>query len=200
MADKEKKKKKKKEEEVAPEPVAEASPEPERKPSTRSSKRAKRAGSSVFSMFSQKQLQEFKEGFQLMDADKDGILNKNDLRQTLDMVGRLATDAELEKMLKEAPGPVNFTMMLTMFAERMSGGTDDDDVVKAAFQTFDEDGKIDCEKLRHNLMTFGEKFSADEVDDCFEQFPIDPTNKVDTQALLSLLLASAVDDEEEEAS
>ncbi len=73
-------------------------------------------------MFSQKQVAEFKEGFQLMDRDKDGILGKNDLRATYDELGRIASEKELDEMLHDAPGPINFTMLLTMFAERQSGG------------------------------------------------------------------------------
>ena len=57
-----------------------------------------------------------------MDFDKDGIMGKNDLRQTFDMIGRIATDAELDEYLSEAPGPISFTMLLNMFGERMSGG------------------------------------------------------------------------------
>ena len=58
-----------------------------------------------------------------MDKDKDGILGKEDLRATWDQVGKLVTDKELEDMLAEAPGPVNFTQLLTLFATRMAGGT-----------------------------------------------------------------------------
>jgi len=126
-----------------------------------SSRRAKRVGSNVFSMFSQKQVAEFKEAFQLMDQDKDGIIGKNDLRTTFDAVGRLTNDKELEEMLGEASGPINFTQLLTLFAKRMagSGATDDDDVVIDAFKKFDEDGLIDGDKLRHLLTTFGERFT-----------------------------------------
>ncbi len=59
----------------------------------------------------------------MMDEDKDGILGKEDLRATWDKVGKLATDQELEDMLAEATGPVNFTQLLTLFASRMGGGT-----------------------------------------------------------------------------
>jgi len=123
-----------------------------------SSRRAKRAGSNVFSMFSQKQVAEFKEAFQLMDQDKDGVIGKNDLRATFDAVGKLTNDKELEEMLGEASGPINFTQLLTLFAKRMagSGATDDDDVVIDAFKKFDVDGLIDGEKLRNLLMTFGQ--------------------------------------------
>ena len=62
------------------------------------------------------------QAFQLMDQDKDGIISKNDLRATFDQLGRLAVDKELDDMVNEAPGPINFTQLLTLFAGRMSGG------------------------------------------------------------------------------
>lgn len=198
MADdkKEKKKVKKKKEEAS-----EAPPEEPKKASTSGSKKqAKRTGSNVFSMFSQKQVAEFKEGFQLMDADKDGVLGKNDLRQTFDIVGRIASDKELDEMLSDAPGPISFTMLLNMFAERMSGGSDDDDVVIAAFKAFDDSGYIDTESLRQAMMTFGDKFSSKEVDDAYEQFAIDDKGRAETQSIISLLTASAKEEEEEAAA
>lgn len=139
------KKTKKKKEEEAEAPAA-APPAEEKRPSTRESKKAKRSGSNIFSMFSQRQLSEFKEAFQMMDADKDGIIGKSDLRATFDAMGKLANEKELDEMLGEATGPLNFTMLLTLFGNRMSGEADDDEVVANAFRTFDENGKIDSEK------------------------------------------------------
>jgi len=166
-----------------------------------STRRAKRVGSNVFSMFSQKQVAEFKEAFQLMDQDKDGIIGKNDLRTTFDAVGRLTNDKELEEMLGEASGPINFTQLLTLFAKRMagSGATDDDDVVIDAFKKFDENGVIDGDKLRHLLVTFGEKFTQNEVDDAYDQLVIDDKNRIDTAALIEMLTGKD-DNEEEEAA
>lgn len=99
-------------------------------------------------MFSQNQVAEFKEAFQLMDHDKDGIISKSDLRATFDAVGKLSNEKELDEMINEAPGPINFTQLLGLFGTRMadSGGTDDDDVVVAAFKSFDENGTIDSER------------------------------------------------------
>jgi len=57
-----------------------------------------------------------------MDNDKDGILGKADLRATWDQVGKLVSDKDLDEMLSEAPGPVNFTQLLSLFANRMAGG------------------------------------------------------------------------------
>ena len=48
-------------------------------------------------------------------------------------------------MLAEAPGPINFTQLVTLFAEKMTGGTDDDDVILKSFEAFEINGKIDAE-------------------------------------------------------
>lgn len=149
QADKEKKVKKKKKEDASGDAPAAATPPAESRASSKgSSKKAKRSGSNVFSMFSQTQVAEFKEAFALMDNDKDGIIGKSDLRATFDAVGKLSNEKELDEMINEASGPINFTQLLMLFANRMadSGGTDDDEVVVAAFKSFDEDGTIDSER------------------------------------------------------
>lgn len=135
-----------------------------------------------------------------MDQDKDGIIGKNDLRTTFDAVGRLTNDKELEEMLSEASGPINFTQLLTLFAKRMagSGATDDDDVVIDAFKKFDENGTIDGDKLRHLLVGFGDKFTQNEVDDAYDQMVIDDKNRIDTAALIEMLTGK--EEEEEEAA
>lgn len=86
-----------------------------------------------------------------MDQDKDGIIGKSDLRATFDAVGKLSSEKELDEMLNEAPGPLNFTQLLGLFGTRMadSGGTDDDEVVIAAFKSFDDGGTIDGDKFRY---------------------------------------------------
>jgi Ca2+-binding EF-hand superfamily protein len=220
MSEKEKKIKKKKKEgeatvEATPEETPAATPSAAPTPTTpsgstrqssksggSSSRRAKRAGSNVFSMFSQKQVAEFKEAFQLMDQDKDGVIGKNDLRATFDAVGKLTNDKELEEMLGEASGPINFTQLLTLFAKRMSGSgaTDDDDVVIDAFKKFDENGIIDGDKLRTLLMSFGQRFTANEVDDAYDQMVIDDKNMIDTAALIQMLTGKEEEEEGEEAA
>lgn len=52
--------------------------------------------------------------------------------------GKDPTDQYLDGMMQEAPGPINFTMFLTMFGEKLNG-TDPEDVIKNAFGCFDED-------------------------------------------------------------
>lgn len=42
-------------------------------------------------------------------------------------------------MLEEAQGPVNFTMLLTLFGDRLNG-TDEENVILNAWKNFDQEG------------------------------------------------------------
>ena len=91
-------------------------------------------------------------------------------------------------MLDEADGPMNFTQMVTLFASKMAGGTDDDETILKSFEAFEINGQIDAEAFRHSLMTFGNKFSAGEVDDAFAEFKIDG-GMIDGAHLKSLMVS-----------
>ena len=121
-------------------------------------KRAQRATSNVFAMFDQSQIQEFKEAFNMIDQNRDGFIDKEDLHDMLASLGKDPSDRELEDMMKEAPGPINFTMFLTLYGEKLNG-TDPEDVIKNAFACFDEDqtGFIHEDYLRELLTTMGDR-------------------------------------------
>ncbi|KAL8198824.1 UNVERIFIED_CONTAM: hypothetical protein K2H54_025291 [Gekko kuhli] len=104
-------------------------------------KKKEGGGSNVFSMFDQSQIQEFKEAFTIMDQNRDGFIDKADLRDTFAALGRLnVKNEELEEMIKEAPGAINFTVFLTMFGEKLKG-TDPEEIILNAFRVFDREGK-----------------------------------------------------------
>lgn len=136
-------------------------------------KRAQRATSNVFAMFDQAQIAEFKEAFNMIDQNRDGFIEKEDLHDMLASLGKNPTDDYLEAMMNEAPGPINFTMFLTLFGERLQG-TDPEDVIKNAFGCFDEDnnGHISEDRLRELLTTMGDRFTDEEVDEMYREAPI----------------------------
>merc|ERR1712048_1083694 len=110
-------------------------------------------------------------------------------------VGKSVSDGEAQGMLSEAPGPVNFTQMVMLFAEKMAGGADDDDTILKAFDAFEVNGKIDADMFKHSLMTFGDKFSASEVDNAFGEFVIED-GMIDAVQLKGLMVSKK--DEEAE--
>merc|ERR1712170_303086 len=131
--------------------------------------RPKRMTSNVFAMFDQNQIQEFKEAFNMIDANKDQLIDQADLAEIYASLGKNPSDKELDDMIKMAPGPI----ILTMFGEKLMG-TDPEDVIKNAFQCFDDngDGKINDGYLRELLTTMGDRFTDDQVDQLFHDAPI----------------------------
>lgn len=57
----------------------------------------------------------------MIDQNRDGFIDKEDLHDMLASMGKNPTDEYLEGMMSEAPGPINFTMFLTMFGEKLNG-------------------------------------------------------------------------------
>merc|ERR1712228_890209 len=159
------------------------------------SKKAKKSGSNVFALFSQRQIQEFKEAFGIMDADKDGLLSSGDIVAAFNSVGKSVSDGEAQGMLAEAPGPVNFTQMVMLFVEKMAGGADDDDTILKAFEAFEINGKIDAEMFRHSLITFGDKFTNSEVDNAYSEFLIED-GFIDATHLKGLMVSKKEEGEE----
>ena len=116
-------------------------------------------------MFDQAQIQEFKEAFNMIDQDRDGFISKEDLHDTLASMGKNPTDEYLEEMINEATGPINFTMFLTMFGDKLNG-TDPETVIMNAFACFDQNGigNISEEYLRDLLVSIGDRFSEEECE------------------------------------
>jgi len=136
-------------------------------------KRAQRATSNVFAMFDQDQIQEFKEAFNMIDQNRDGFIDHDDLKDMLASLGKDVSDDYLDEMMNQAPGAINFTMFLTLFGERLQG-TDPEDVIRNAFGCFDENlvGALNEDYLRELLTTLGDRFTQDEVDDLYKEAPI----------------------------
>merc|ERR1712114_156916 len=107
--------------------------------------------------FSEEQIQMYKDCFKLMDINKDGMIDKNDLRGAFDNVGVLMSEEELDSLLGEISGGCTPDNMIAMFQEKMAGeGNDPDDLIVQAFMAYAADSKIDSKMFTHALMTWGD--------------------------------------------
>merc|ERR1712066_528848 len=97
----------------------------------------------------------YKDCFKLMDINKDGTIDKNDLRGAFDNVGVLMTESELDELLGEVSGPCTYDNMVKLFQDKMAG-----------------EG-IDSKMFEHALKTWGNKMTKAEIDDIFGEFEID---------------------------
>merc|ERR1711872_724462 len=151
--------------------------------------------------FSQEQLDMYKDCFKLMDINKDGTIDKNDLRGAFDNVGVLMSESELDGLLGEITGPCTYDNMVKMFQEKMDGeGNDPDDLIVQAFKAYDNEGKIDSKMFEHALKTWGDKMTKAEIEDIFGEFEIDEDYMIKTKDVISLFVAQKeVEKKEEEA-
>ncbi|XP_026811289.1 myosin regulatory light chain sqh-like [Rhopalosiphum maidis] len=134
--------------------------------------RAHRKRSNVFAMFDQVQIQDFQRTFNLIDQNNDGFIDKKDLYDMLVSLGKNPDDDHLVGMINDASGPINFPIFLTLFNERLRS-TDPEDVIKNAFSCFDENGEgsVDIDRLRELLVTMGDRFTDEDVDEIFSEAP-----------------------------
>ncbi|XP_046555845.1 myosin regulatory light chain 2, smooth muscle minor isoform-like [Haliotis rubra] len=136
-------------------------------------RRRSRKLSNVLSMFDPTVIREYKEAFTMIDQNGDGFIDKDDLRQMLTSLGKQTTDSDLDAMMKQATGPINFTMFLSMFGQKLEG-TDPEDVIVNAFRCIDDRrrGFILEDELRSDLTTMGERWTDEMVDELFSDAPI----------------------------
>merc|ERR1712083_19673 len=128
--------------------------------------------------------------FKLMDINKDGTIDKNDLRGAFDNVGVLMTEGELDGLLGEIGGACSYDNMVKMFQEKMAGdGNDSDDLIVQAFKAYDQEGKIDSKMFQHALMTWGDKMTKAEIDDIFVEFEIDEDYMIKSKDIIGLFVA-----------
>ncbi|XP_007187775.2 myosin regulatory light chain 2, atrial isoform isoform X2 [Balaenoptera acutorostrata] len=152
-------------------------------------KQAQRGSSNVFSMFEQAQIQEFKEAFSCIDQNRDGIICKSDLRETYSQLGKVnVPEEELDAMLQEGKGPINFTVFLTLFGEKLNG-TDPEEAILSAFRLFDPSGKgvVNRDEFKQLLLTQADKFSLAEVEQMFALTPTDLAGNIDYKSLCYII-------------
>merc|ERR1712131_187637 len=140
--------------------------------------------SNVYSCFEQSQIQEFKEAFEMIDANRDGFIDKDDLKSTYASLGCMSVENEkLTNMMSEASGAINFTVFLQMLADKLHG-TDPEDTIVDAFKMFDPDNVG--------------KFTKDELDGMMAVAPIDGDSMVDYKGLAYIITHGQQEEEPED--
>ncbi|KAL3318169.1 Myosin regulatory light chain 12B [Cichlidogyrus casuarinus] len=147
----------------------------------------RRFTSNVFSMYNDAQISEFKEAFNVIDTNKDGFIDRNDLIEMYRSLGKEVTASELKEMLPD--DQINFMQFLTMFGEKMIGSDPQESIVQA-FENFDPDktGFIDTEKLREVMTTLGTVWTDDEVSELFASAPITRDNKFNYREFVNIIV------------
>ncbi|CAG02479.1 unnamed protein product, partial [Tetraodon nigroviridis] len=86
------------------------------------------------------------------------------------------------------PGPINFTVFLTMFGEKLKGA-DPEETILNAFKVFDPEGKGTLRKdfVTDMLTTQADRFSPEEMEQMFAAFPPDVAGDLDYKNLVYVI-------------
>ncbi|EPQ26812.1 uncharacterized protein PFL1_05790 [Pseudozyma flocculosa PF-1] len=133
------------------------------------------SSSGVYNTFSPKQIQGFKEAFNMIDQDGDGLISRADLAGMLQNLGQEPKPSTLDAHFASAgssssssgsaSATINFTQFLTMFGEHLAE-LDEASTLVDAFECFDErdQGVIDAGEIRYWLSEVGDRMTEQEID------------------------------------
>ncbi|KAI5171759.1 myosin regulatory light chain 12 [Nematocida sp. LUAm3] len=119
-------------------------------------RRTARQSSNVFTAFTQPQILELKEIFNMLDTTSDGNISANDLETFLDSIGAPLTKEEINNMMEDMGERFNFTLFLTTLCERLSN-IDSENVIAGALKIFDpsESGCVVLSEVKEALLSEG---------------------------------------------
>ena len=137
--------------------------------------------------FSEEQLAEFSEVFNLFDKNGNHTIAANELGTVMRSLGQNPTEAELQEAVrtadKDATGFVAYKAFLSAMetAARKVEAANQDEEILAAFKVFDDngDGKISAAELRFALTRVGETLSMEEAKEMIAEAGMDEEGKID---------------------
>lgn len=119
--------------------------------------------------YTEDQLAEFQEAFQLFDQRGDGKIHVGQIGDALRAMGQNPTESDVKKCTHHLKSDerISFEVFLPIYqaiSKARSGDTANDFI--EGLRHFDKDGNgfISSAELRHLLSTLGEKLSDDEVE------------------------------------
>ncbi|GAA93617.1 uncharacterized protein L969DRAFT_100364 [Mixia osmundae IAM 14324] len=127
----------------------------------------RQASANIYSMFDEPTIQQFKEAFTVIDQDGDGIITEKDLKAMYASLGRPVSAEQLTSLTSKtsSPGAINFTLFLSMMADRLLKLDPAEDMLEA-FACFDEtdQGLAPSSELKTWLTEYGDRMTPEEVD------------------------------------
>ncbi|CAG4967155.1 unnamed protein product [Colias eurytheme] len=128
---------------------------------------------SVLAELDENKIFELKEAFLLFDINGDGCIDHNDLRATFVSLGESVDDRAVKTMLSEASNPLDFEAFVNLLGYK-SLELDSEETLVAALSRWDTEntGYISEERIRHDLMTWGDRFTEKEADYALDEAPM----------------------------
>lgn len=133
-------------------------------------------GSSVPDEF----LEAFRENFDLLDDDKDGMISKEQACLLFRGLGQTPSDAEMIEIVGSLKAQVSFDEFLRWFGTCYKTPLQESDITKA-FRIFDlsNSGVLPVSKFRELLQNLGDSMTKEEIDEIIKEIPVDSRGNFD---------------------
>ncbi|CAH1118911.1 unnamed protein product [Phaedon cochleariae] len=158
----------------------------------------KRRSSSIKKEFTEKELEELKTAFDLLDRNQDGKVNPGELKIMLNNLGIEIKYEKAEEIIRGAShsgGDIidqnDFLTFIKQIQQPSHGDVDEDLTgdLTAAFQVFDLDGDgfISREELKIAMDMIGEEITEDQLDHAIEVADTDKDGRINYEEFVKVL-------------
>ena len=129
---------------------------------------------------------EYQDLFDSYDLNKNGKIERKEMKTILKKLGKEGTEEEIEQIWKsmnkiESDSTISFNDFIEFIKRfNLSKNTMSTDDIINAFEIFDKnhDGTIAINEFKHILMDLGQKFSEDEVNEIITEIDLDNNGKI----------------------
>jgi calmodulin len=142
---------------------------------------------------SAEQIQEFRQAFDIMDRNGDGVITVDDLATVMRAIGQSPNHSELQDMIREVDADGNDTIDFTEFLALMSRQMRQSDIEEELRETFrvfdrDNDGFITPQELRPLLISLGLDSSSQVIRSMITEADRNRDGKIDFAEFRALAL------------
>jgi calmodulin len=133
----------------------------------------------------EEKLEEYRDAFNIFDKDNSGDISVAELSGLFKTLGHMVTDKEVKELLDSVDtnrdGVVSFDEFVVLMLKLETQEDSEEEEVIKAFKVFDRDGNgfLSIEEFKYILMTLGDKFSEQQVEEIFNETDLDGDGQID---------------------
>lgn len=165
--------------------------------SSRSSRNLDTGGAKNAKGFTQDEMAEFKEAFDMFDLDGGGTIESHELKKVMGRLGESLTDAEIEEMVRaldqNGDGEIDFDEFLELMIQRAAerNERDPEEQLRDAFNIFDADGSgfIDRNEVRVLMKKLAQDLTDEEIDSIMDEADMDGDGEISFEEFKAIMFS-----------